>query len=126
MDKEFTTDNCSVVPDYDQNECCVEHDWAYWKGGTFQERWDADRKFLECVKETRSGLLAPFRWLGVRVGGIGLFPTSFRWGYGWKWPTTKAPNDDRSTVSEESQRETLQAELVEARKKDQRRRERNA
>ena len=37
MDKEFTTDNCSVVPDYDQNECCIEHDWAYWKGGTFQE-----------------------------------------------------------------------------------------
>ena len=64
MDKEFTTDNCSVVPDYDQNECCVDHDWAYWKGGTFQERWDADRKFLACVKEPRSGFpcAIPLAW----------------------------------------------------------------
>ena len=47
MDKKFTSDNCSVVPDYDQNECCVLRDFAYWKGGTSQERREAHRKFLE-------------------------------------------------------------------------------
>ena len=123
MDKEFTTDNCSVVPDYDQSECCVKHDWAYWKGGSFQERWEADGKFLKCVKETRSGFLAPFRWLGVRVGGIGLFPSSFRWGYGWNWPTTRAPADDQSPVSEENQAEILEVKLDEARERDRLRRE---
>ena len=124
MDKEFTTDNCSVVPDYDQSECCVRHDWAYWKGGTIQERREADRKFLTCVKETRSGWLAPFRWFGVRVGGIGLFPTEFRWGYGWNWPTTKAPKDDQSPIKEKDQLDALKTKLAEAQDKDRRRRER--
>ena len=123
MDKKFTTDNCSLVPDYDQSECCVEHDWAYWKGGSFKDRWEADTRFLQCIKETRSRALAPFRWVGVRIGGIGLFPSTFRWGYGWTWPRTGAPRDDRSPISEESQRGVLAEKLAIARERDRRRRQ---
>ena len=126
MDKEFTSDNCSVVPDYDQSVCCVQHDFAYWKGGTRQERREADTAFLECVKETRSRFLAPFRFFGVRVGGLGIFPTSFRWGYGWRWPTTKAPQNDSSKFTEESQLPALEAKLAEAREMDRRYREQRA
>ena len=126
MDKKFTSDNCSVVPDYDQNECCVLHDFAYWKGGTSQERREADRKFLECVRETRSGFLAPFRWFGVRVGALRIFPTPFRWGYGWRWPRTKAPQNDNSEFTEESQLEALEAKLATAREMDRRHREEKA
>ena len=87
---------------------------------------EADRKFLECVRETRSGFLAPFRWFGVRVGALGIFPTPFRWGYGWRWPRTKAPQNDNSEFTEESQLEALEAKLAEAREMDRRRREEKA
>ena len=126
MDKAFTSDYCSVVPDYDQRECCVHHDFAYWKGGTIRERRAADRKFLKCVSQTRSGWLAPFRWFGVRVGGLGILPTAFRWGYGWNWPTTKAPGDDSSEFSEQTQLPTLEKKLAEAKEKDRQRREEKA
>ncbi len=89
MDYSFHSDGCSVVSDYDQTECCVRHDWLYWKGGGLRDRLVADEEFFECVKETQSGWLAHFRWLGVRIGGVYFLPfRKWRWGYGWKWPVT--------------------------------------
>ena len=29
--------------------------------------------------------------IGVRVGGSPIFPTRFRWGYGWEWPRWYGP-----------------------------------
>ena len=44
----FTSDGCSVFPDGTISQsrkwlkCCVEHDKAYWLGGTYAERLAAD------------------------------------------------------------------------------------
>ncbi|MEM8984156.1 MAG: hypothetical protein AAGC71_14080 [Pseudomonadota bacterium] len=86
----FTSDGCSLFPDraeaFDQDwcHCCVEHDIAYWKGGTRAEREAADRTLQSCVADsTGSESLARLMYEGVRSGGRPEFPTWYRWGYGW-------------------------------------------
>ncbi|MDX1481897.1 MAG: DUF4845 domain-containing protein, partial [Woeseiaceae bacterium] len=44
-----------VVADYDQQECCVRHDWLYYQGGGFRDRAAADRQFYHCVRKTSTG-----------------------------------------------------------------------
>mgnify|MGYP000701735863 CR=1 FL=1 len=90
--KPFTSDGCSAFPDgtYSHNElwlqCCTAHDYAYWKGGTHQQREDADRALELCVAEIGEGSVAFVMHAGVRVGGVPYLPTPFRWGYGWPYP----------------------------------------
>lgn len=87
----FTTDGCSAFPDGLLGhedlwlECCTEHDYAYWKGGTYQERLDADRKLRACVARVGEPEVAALMLAGVRVGGTPYLPTRFRWGYGWPY-----------------------------------------
>ena len=124
MKHPFKSDGCSVVPDYDQQECCVRHDWLYWRGGTFRDRARADRELFECIRTTKSGWLAPFRWFGVRIGGVGFLPfRKWRWGYGWDWPRTRAPADDKSPYTVENQQQALNEALEKAKERDGRMRE---
>jgi len=88
----FTTDGCSLFPDRslisnaDWCDCCVAHDLAYWRGGTAEERTDADRRLRECVAgATGNTRLAELMYAGVRSGGGPYFLTPYRWGYGWPW-----------------------------------------
>jgi hypothetical protein len=90
--KEFTSDGCSLFPDgtfENRNlwcECCYRHDIAYWKGGTEEERIDADNALRNCVLDkTGSEGLAETIYAGVRLGGGPEFPTWYRWGYGWQY-----------------------------------------
>lgn len=102
----------------------MRHDWLYWKGGSSKDRLVADEEFFECVKETRSGWLAPFRWLGVRIGGVYFLPfRKWRWGYGWKWPRYKAPVSDDSPYTVENQEATYERLLEKARERDRQRRQ---
>ncbi|GGA69753.1 hypothetical protein GCM10011369_09260 [Neiella marina] len=90
--KPFVSDGCSAFPDgtLEQNElwlsCCVAHDFAYWKGGTYSERENADLALKECVASVGEEEIAVLMLAGVRVGGSPFFPTTFRWGYGWPYP----------------------------------------
>jgi len=90
--KPFTTDGCSAFPDgtFEQNElwlgCCVEHDYAYWLGGTYKQRKEADLELERCVAKVGEEEIALLMLAGVRVGGTPYLPTSFRWGYGWDYP----------------------------------------
>ena len=90
--KPFTSDGCSSFPDgtYQQNqlwlECCKEHDFAYWQGGTYQQRLDADKALEKCVAKVGEPEIALVMLAGVRVGGTPFLPTTFRWGYGWPYP----------------------------------------
>ncbi len=97
----FTTDGCSAFPDQglgqrqDWHDCCVAHDMAYWHGGGAEERAAADLALRRCVEaRTGSPALAETMYLGVRAGGSALFPTSFRWGYGWRFDHPNAPLDE--------------------------------
>jgi len=85
----FTSDGCSFYPDgtyADTNQwkhCCFDHDVAYWRGGTAEERLEADEALKQCVIETGAVDTAYLMFSGVRVGGSPDMPTEFRWGYGW-------------------------------------------
>lgn len=86
----FKSDGCTWWPDKDFADCCVEHDRAYFKGGSQKDRRRADDRLYKCVlskDRSRNKRDAQLMWLGVRVGGIAWLPTPFRWGYGtnyWK------------------------------------------
>lgn len=90
--KPFSSDGCSAFPDgtFEQNQlwlrCCTAHDVAYWQGGTYQQRVDADKALRRCVAAVGEEEIALLMLAGVRVGGSPFFPTSFRWGYGWSYP----------------------------------------
>lgn len=88
----FSSDGCSLFPNGTPEDrtqwcdCCLSHDIAYWQGGTRQERKKADKALRECVRErTNDQGLAQTIYLGVRAGGFPVFPTWYRWGYGWPY-----------------------------------------
>lgn len=88
----FTSDGCSLFPDGTLNNrtqwcgCCLDHDLAYWQGGTAAERSRADQALRDCVlARTQDPGLAETMYLGVRAGGHPAFPTWYRWGYGWPY-----------------------------------------
>jgi hypothetical protein len=82
----FTTDGCSLWIDGAWRACCVEHDAAYWCGGSYERRLQADRRMRECVAGLGHSGMADWMFLGVRLGGGSLWPFPWRWGYGWDWP----------------------------------------
>jgi hypothetical protein len=88
----FTTDGCSDFPNGTLRQktlwlsCCIEHDRAYWKGGTRNERVLADKGLRDCVASVGEPVIAQLMLAGVRVGGTPYLPTQFRWGYGWPFP----------------------------------------
>ncbi len=90
--KPFTSDGCSGFPDGTLehrdlwHKCCTAHDYAYWKGGSYEERLDADNELRSCVSSVGEEKIAKLMLAGVRVGGSPFFPTTFRWGYGWSYP----------------------------------------
>ncbi len=89
----FTTDGCSVCPDDGWVDCCIEHDFAYWCGGSADDRARADRELESCVAKG-SPAMASLMWLGVRVGGAPWIPAPWRWGYGWDYPAGYAQPAD--------------------------------
>jgi len=89
---DFTSDGCSLFPDGDFKnralwcDCCFIHDIAYWRGGTQEERKQADEALRQCVlNRTKSKSLARLMYDGVRAGGHPAFPAWYRWGYGWQY-----------------------------------------
>jgi len=90
--KPFTSDGCSAFPDgtFEQKQlwlsCCQRHDFDYWQGGTYQQRFASDKRLKMCVIQVGEPAIATLMLAGVRVGGTPYLPTSFRWGYGWGYP----------------------------------------
>lgn len=78
----FGFDGCSWSPDGDWRDCCQAHDYAYWCGGSSDDRAIADEALRECVVDKRGQALGALVWLGVRAGGHPVVPLYFRWGYG--------------------------------------------
>jgi hypothetical protein len=89
---DFTSDGCSLFPDGTMRDrdkwcdCCLQHDIAYWRGGTEEERKRSDERLRDCVFErTGDKVLAAAMYMGVRAGGHPTFPTWYRWAYGWPY-----------------------------------------
>lgn len=105
----FTSDGCSLFPDGSINDdtawlhCCTAHDFDYWQGGTSEQRLASDKQLAQCVDEVDIPGLGILMYLGVRLGGIPMMPTSFRWGYGW----SINPGYRQLTADEQKQVEQL-------------------
>jgi hypothetical protein len=82
----FTTDGCSAWPDGDWGACCVEHDAAYWCGGSAEARAAADAGLRSCLARLDHPWMGNLMHFGVRIGGHPWLPFPWRWGYGWDWP----------------------------------------
>ncbi len=103
--KDFTTDGCSLFPDGTISErdmwcdCCFYHDIAYWRGGTKEERKQADKALRICIKnKSDSSSIAWIMYMGVRFGGHPIFPTWFRWAYGWSYGRGYEPLEDEGQM----------------------------
>ena len=107
--KPFTSDGCSLFPDQslidesDWCSCCFEHDIAYWRGGTEQQREDADEQLRRCVLDrTQNETFASLMHEGVRLGGSPYFYNWYRWGYGWGYERKyQALTSDEQVLAEE-------------------------
>lgn len=81
----WKSDGCTMFPDGDYQNCCLEHDEKYFRGGSWKERWRADNDLRKCVKAKPGFYHKPVSivmWLGVRAFGVPWLPTKFRWGFG--------------------------------------------
>ena len=87
----FATDGCTLFPDGTSQQkdlwlhCCIAHDRKYWLGGTKADRLNADHGLRACVAAVGEPKTAKLMLMGVKVGGTPYFPTSWRWGYGWRY-----------------------------------------
>ncbi len=87
----FTTDGCSVSPEGTPGDksawlhCCVEHDIAYWQGGSKSLKLKADRDLKSCIEDAGHKAIAKLYYYAVRAGGTPRLETSWRWGYGWPY-----------------------------------------
>jgi hypothetical protein len=108
----FSTDGCSAFPEgtiAQQSlwfDCCISHDLAYWKGGSFAQRQQADLELGQCVARLGEPDIAQLMYRGVRIGGTPHIPTPFRWGYGWPFARGYKPLNEEE---KQQVREQLQA-----------------
>ena len=89
---DFSSDGCSQFPDGTLSQqdlwcdCCITHDIAYWQGGSRKQKKQADKELRQCIlNKTNNTLLANTMYFGVTIGGLPIFPTWYRWGYGWRY-----------------------------------------
>ena len=74
-------------------QCCVDHDEAYWYGGTRRQRKDADLLLMRCVAgygKTGLGhlaywILSRVMYIGVRLGGSPKIKFPWRWEFGTEY-----------------------------------------
>ena len=103
----FNTDGCSSFADGTLKQkqlwldCCIDHDKAYWQGGSVQQRLDADLALESCVTQVNEPVIAQLMLAGVRVGGSPYWPSPFRWGYGWRYPHGYT-NNENATLQDNS------------------------
>jgi hypothetical protein len=60
---------CSYTPDFNFFNCCKEHDDAYDKGGTEEDKKKADNQLRECIKQQGHPHKANLYYMGVKVFG---------------------------------------------------------
>jgi hypothetical protein len=120
--KSLTVDGCSMFPDGTEEnptvwlECCHVHDASYWMGGTLKERRETDLRFKQCMEEKGDKAVSIISYIGVVVGGGPLYPTPYRWGYGWKGRVgyrTLSEFEKQSVKEKLSEQDVLSVDLVE-------------
>ena len=116
----FVTDGCTGYFDGTHKhpklwyDCCVEHDFRFWVGGTKLQKHAADSRLKECVKEKGAPLNAEVMYLGVKLGHLSPFKLKDKqWGNGLGQPQMNRPltEAERGLFVEEIQKADLNPEL---------------
>lgn len=89
--KPFASDGCSWSPDKLPGwkvitpimECCVEHDLAYWIGGTELQKDLADKRLEMCIDRKGFPFIGKVYRTFVDLFGSPKGNHIFRWGFGW-------------------------------------------
>ena len=84
--KPFKSDGCTLSPAFNFLHCCEVHDRKYWRGGTREQRREADIAFRDCIRAAGRPVLAEIYFRAVRVAASPISPVPWRWGFGWPWP----------------------------------------
>ena len=87
----FISDGCSGLfftkVNWENGKGCLTHDYAYWKGGTFTMKRNADNDlYNHIISLGHSKIYAFIIWFAVTIGGLPFIPTPWRWGYGYPYP----------------------------------------
>lgn len=93
--KTFKSDSCTKSPNGYWGHCCVEHDYLYWKGGSFAERKFADELLRQCMKDAKGPGKTYYKF--VRAQG-----TNY-WSSAWV-------DQNRNTQVTEEEEQIIQAE----------------
>lgn len=64
------------------NIYCMEHDYAYWKGGSYADRLAADKLLRMRIADAGFHWIGQLYYMGVRAFGGRYWPRAKRWGYG--------------------------------------------
>ena len=88
----FVFDGCTAIPEHvfgwiDITQSCLEHDYAYWAGGTSADRLKADRALRDGIQE-KGWLLWPesqIVYWTLRLVGDTFIARAFNrnWGHGY-------------------------------------------
>ena len=85
------SDGCSVpwwikwvFPDSEETcQCCIQHDKAYYYGGSREDRRKADLACFKCWLDTMHPARAFARWVAIRLGGHPMLKQKgVSWGFG--------------------------------------------
>lgn len=107
----FETDYCTGFSNGTWNHpnrwksCCLEHDIAYWIGGSYEREKRSDLRLKECVRKSGGDFISTVMYLGVRLGHYCPFKLSKSWGWGFG----SKKNYHKLT---KSQKKTLQKKLI--------------
>ena len=91
----FTWDGCSALSALlellnmsnapFEKECFI-HDYAYWKGGPYNLRKEADlRLYNYLIDNNYNSLLSKIIYYTIRIFASSNMPFPWRWGYGYKY-----------------------------------------
>lgn len=75
------SEGSSLAPDISL-QCCIQHDQAYYYGGSVPDRHRADVAFRQCLQDEGWPVLSWVYYSEVRIGGHPIVPLWFRWGFG--------------------------------------------
>lgn len=104
--KPFKSDGCSSSPDgviatertSSLAHCCIVHDFAYWTGGSLEDKENADEELRVCIsKASGYPTIGSIYKIGVLIGGgdtlLGMeSPFPWKWAYGWNRPVQNYNN----------------------------------
>ncbi|WP_413580880.1 hypothetical protein [Bdellovibrio sp. HCB288] len=114
----FTSDGCSLSPSgiddkpYAFLECCVKHDYAYWQGGSLEQKEQADQALQACIAGHSTETIGRIYHGAVSLGGGPQFTTPFRWGYGWERNRGYKPLTSQERYLVESESKKIQWDLI--------------